>query len=452
MENRLNALLLICVITLIASCSSNKTNQSSIVNTIENEYTEDGKVRINFWTANDTPPVRTLVANFNQSQDKYFIDMTFKGSYSETLTAGIAAVKANSQPHLLLVYEIATGMMIASKDTYRDAHNILSINGGVDPDTFDIIRGVQSYFSQNGELQSFPFTSSTPVLIYNKDVLRKAKIDINNIEQDFATFETIEPILEQLKNTGFVPMTSAWGSFVFLETVSSMANTPFATQNNGLDGDFKKSRIELSELHLRTLETLENWHSRELYKYYGRDNASGQPFLAGNVGIILTSSGFQDHIIEANKFEYGVAYIPYFSEFIDEPKNSMVGGASIWALEGFSNEIYNGIAEFMKYVYSDKVMFEFHRDTGYLPLTEGSYKYGVKQGYYKNNPQAEIPYLQFTKPFGEYSQGWRLGNFVQIRTSYEETLEILFQGKGTPKDAFEYYQTRSNQLLDEFDF
>ena len=56
-----------------------------------------------------------LAADFNASQSEYRIVPTYKGNYTETVTAAIFAFRSRSQPAIVQVNEIATATMMAAK-------------------------------------------------------------------------------------------------------------------------------------------------------------------------------------------------------------------------------------------------------------------------------------------------------------------------------------------------
>lgn len=446
MKNRFSVIFLICAVLLAiftTSCSSNKIKIASL----ENEYSSDGKLIINFYSSLDTPAFRDIIEYFNSSQDKYHIEVTVQNSYTATYEDGMEALRMGQQPHLLLLSSSDTANMMASKGIYREAAEILSKNGDTPSSYFAILPIIESYYSEKGKLQSFPFNSETPIVVYNRDMFRNAGINTDDI---VFTFEAIESMLERLKAMGYIPLTASSTSEVFMESLSSMENTLFATHNNGLD-NYKKARIKLSELHLRTFEYLEDFRTRGFYRYYGRGTTSQSHFVQGNAAIIIAPCSILSSVREAEYFDYVATYMPYFDEFINEPKNTMFSGASIWALEGFSKDVYTAISEFIKFVYSDSVMFEFHRSGGYIPITLGSYNYGLSQGYYDDYPYEQIAYLSLIKSSGQYSKGFRLGDYAQIRTAYEDTIELLFRAKATPLDAFDYYEDRANIILEKFE-
>src|SRR5207253_3254017 len=59
--------------------------------------------------------VNDLARDFNASQKDYKIVPTFKGTYTETMTAAIAAFRSGNAPHILQVFEVGTATMMASK-------------------------------------------------------------------------------------------------------------------------------------------------------------------------------------------------------------------------------------------------------------------------------------------------------------------------------------------------
>ena len=77
------------------------------------------QTEIDFWHA-FTGRLGELVAEqvetFNASQSEYVVVPTYKGSYAETLTAGIAAFRAGEQPHILQVFEVGTATMMSAED------------------------------------------------------------------------------------------------------------------------------------------------------------------------------------------------------------------------------------------------------------------------------------------------------------------------------------------------
>src|SRR3954453_21569956 len=56
-----------------------------------------------------------LTSDFNAAQSDYRIVPTYKGNYTETVTAAIFAFRSRSQPAIVQVNEVATATMTAAK-------------------------------------------------------------------------------------------------------------------------------------------------------------------------------------------------------------------------------------------------------------------------------------------------------------------------------------------------
>ena len=138
---------------------------------------------ISWWhamTGANNEVVETLSKEFNENQSEYKVTPVFKGTYPETLNAGIAAFRANQTPHIIQVFDVGTGVMMSAEGAVKPVAEILSMGGG----TFDkskYLPGIVAYYSKpDGTMLSFPYNSSSPILYYNKDVFEKAGLDPAN--------------------------------------------------------------------------------------------------------------------------------------------------------------------------------------------------------------------------------------------------------------------------------
>ena len=76
------------------------------------------QTEIQWWhsmTAVNNEWVNDLAKQFNESQKAYKIVPTYKGSYTDSFTAAIAAFRAGQAPHILQVFEVGTATMMAAK-------------------------------------------------------------------------------------------------------------------------------------------------------------------------------------------------------------------------------------------------------------------------------------------------------------------------------------------------
>ena len=123
--------------------------------------------------------VNALADEFNKSQTEFKVVSVYKGSYTETLTAAIAAFRAKQNPHIVQVFEVGTATMMAAKGAVYPVYQLMADSGeAFDPKAY--IGPVYGYYSTtDGKLLSMPFNSSTPVFYWNKELFQKAGLDPN---------------------------------------------------------------------------------------------------------------------------------------------------------------------------------------------------------------------------------------------------------------------------------
>jgi sn-glycerol 3-phosphate transport system substrate-binding protein len=167
-----------------------------------------------------------------------------------------------------------------------------------------------------------------------------------------------------------------------------------------------------------------------------------------------TSSGFRANVTQNAKFAWGVTMLPYFDDVPGAPKNSIIGGASLWVMNspGRTVDEFKAVAEFFKYISQPDVDAKWHQSTGYVPISIGGFERTKASGFYDKTPGADIPYLQLTRTQPtENSLGLRLGNMPQIRIIVYEEWEKALQGQQTAKQAQDNAVKRGNEILREFE-
>ncbi len=410
------------------------------------------QTEIEFWHA-FTGRLGELVAEqvdtFNASQSDYTVTATHKGNYSETLNAGIAAFRAGEQPDILMVFEVGTATMMAASGAIKPVYEVMADSGATfDQDAY--IGSVKGYYtSSDGNMLSLPFNSSTPVLWVNRDALSEAGIDP---DVDLSTWEQVGEVLTQLKDAGSsCPMTTAWQSWIHLENFSAYHDTPFATQANGFSGVDTELALN-GPAQVAHISAMGEWAQDGKFIYAGRRNEGGANFRGGECALFTESSAGYAGIKAEAEFDFEVRPLPYWSAVADEPQNTIIGGASLWVMEGQADEEYKGVAAFLNFLSSPEIQAKWHQDTGYLPITSAAADLTREQGFYDENPGTDVAVIQMTaKAPTDNSKGLRLGSFDQIRGIIDEELEAVWAGDKSAQEALDSAAERGNGLLRRFE-
>jgi sn-glycerol 3-phosphate transport system substrate-binding protein len=391
--------------------------------------------------------VNDLAKGYNESQKEYKVVPTYKGSYPETLTAGIAAFRAGNQPDILQVFEVGTATMMASKGAIVPVGKVMKDSGlKFDPSAY--VSAVAGYYTApNGQMLSMPFNSSTTIFYYNRDAFKSAGLDPNKPP---VTWAEVALAAAKLKAAGHrCPFTTSWVSWTQLESFSAWHNVEFATKGNGMNGT--DARLVFNgPLHVRHIQDLENMAKQGLFVYKGRDNKADVTFPSGECAMITASAGLLGAVKKNAKFDFGVAPLPYYQDVAGAPQNTVIGGASLWVMAGKPADHYKGVASFFNYLSSPEVQSASHKRTGYLPITTAAFKLTEQSGFYKENPGADVAVNQMIRKTTDKSRGIRLGNFLQIRTIVDEELEQVWGGKKGAKEALDEAVKRGNEQLERF--
>lgn len=405
---------------------------------------------IQWWHAMTGPlndRINTITQNFNASQTDYKIVPVFKGNYDETMTAGVAAFRAGHAPAILQVAEVGTATMMYARGAIRPVADVMNAAG--EPFSASAyIPAVASYYTAaNGQMLSFPFNSSTTVMYYNADAFKKAGLDP---EKPPVTWPELMADTKKLKEAGEgCAFTTDWQSWVQLESFGAWHNTEFATKNNGFGG-LDAKLVFNKPLYVRHITNLRDMMKAGEFRYGGRKSESQAKFYAGECDIFMGSSASLASIRKNAKFSFKVATLPYYPDVKGAPQNTIIGGASLWVMNGHSAAEYKGVAKFFTYLSRPEVQADWHQASGYLPLTMAAYTLTRQSGYYAKNPGAEVSVQQMVEKPTSKSMGVRLGNMTQIRTIVDEELENVWSGKKEPQAALDDAVTRGNAQLERF--
>jgi len=406
--------------------------------------------QIDWWhamTGANNEVVETLAKEFNESQGDYKVVPVFKGTYPETLNAGIAAFRAKQPPHILQVFDVGTGVMMAAEGAVKPVAEILSMGG----ETFDksaYLPGIVAYYSKpDGTMLSFPYNSSSPILYYNKEAFQKAGLDADNPPK---TWPEVFDAARKIKTSGAANcgLTSTWLTWIGLENFAAWNNLQYGTLENGLAG----TNVELtfnSPLFVRHFQNIADLAKDGVFRYGGRTSEAKQLFLSGECAIMTESSGGLGDVVKSG-MDYGLGQLPYYPDAEGAPQNTIPGGASLWVMGGHSDEVYKGVAAFFKFLSQTEIQARLHQVSGYLPVTMAAYEATKSSGFYDENPGREIPITQMMgKAPTANSKGVRLVNLPQVRDIENEEFEKMLNGEQSAQQALDNAVTRGNAAIQD---
>lgn len=413
------------------------------------------RTKIVFWHAMTSTlgdEVNRLCTAFNAAQGEAEVTPVYKGGYPETMTATIAAFRAGQAPHLVQIFEVGTASMLAAGKAVKQVWELAKETGApIDPAAY--IPAVRGYYSlPDGRMASMPFNSSSAIMWINKDAFAKAGLDP---AKPPATWPDVEQAARTIKAKAAaeVALTTSWPCWIQFEQYSALHDIPFATKANGFEG-LDAELVVNSPKHVRHVQRMLDMAKEGTFKYAGRDSAADPIIESGQAAISFGSSGQRGNLRKNAKFAWAPAMLPYDPAIIASPRNSIIGGASLWPMTapGRTPAEYKAVAAFLVFLSTPENAAAWHQHTGYVPVTVAGYELSRKQGYYEKNPGADLPIEQLERGTPDANtKGLRLGRLPEIRNIIQEELERALAGEQSAQAAMDAAVARGNKVLREFE-
>lgn len=431
--------MMLCLTLSLAACGANTEATTT---------KQNGRIVVTFWHSMSGEPQKTLnqiVKEYNQSQNKVLVKTEYQGEYTESLPKYLSVGGTDKAPTIIQVQEIGTKTMINS--------------GFIDPvqkfidkdhyDTSNLEKNILNYYTVDGKLYSMPFNSSTPVLYYNEDALKKAGV---NIDPKNVTFEQIEAYAKKVtdssngKMKGFALQPYGW---LFEELLANQGSL-LVNKNNGHDGTPTKSVFN-NEAGKNILKWAKNMIADKTFVDYGTGTNAADDmtagFLAGKVAMFIQSSASIRDVVNNAKFKVGVAYLPHPES--KKWNGVAIGGASLWLSKGKSSAEQKAAWDFMKYLASPHVQAEWHIGTGYFAINTKAYDDQLVKEAYQKVPQLQVPVQQLqathTSPV---TQGALMQSLPEERTAVESAMESVYNGEDIDK-ALNKAVEQTNQAIEK---
>ncbi|WP_253701635.1 ABC transporter substrate-binding protein [Bacillus sp. FJAT-27445] len=429
-------------ILVMSACSNDASSGTGKKKGGKDSGEKQGKTEISFWHAMSGPgqvALDNIVADFNNSQDKYVVKAEFQGTYEESLTKLRSVGGTKDAPAITQVFEVGTKYMIESG-------YIEPMQTFIDKDNYDLSQledNILNYYRVDGKLYSMPFNSSTPVMIYNKDAFKEVGLDPENPPQTFNEVkEAAKALTKKNERFGFSMLTYGW----FFEQLVATQGGHYVDNDNGRSDDATKAVFN-GEEGLRVFKWLDEMNKAGTFGNYGTNwDDIRAAFQTGKVAMYMDSSAGVAGAINNSPFEVGVAYIPYPDEA--ERQGVAIGGASLWMSKGIAKEEQEAAWEFMKFLATPESQAKWHVGTGYFAINPAAYDQDVVKTEWEKYPQFKVTVdqLQATKP-SYATQGALISVFPESRQQVVTALENMYQGK-SPQEALDQAAEGTNRAIE----
>ncbi|MEZ2388569.1 extracellular solute-binding protein [bacterium RCC_150] len=388
-----------------------------------------------------------LIKQFNdQNKGKINVTSNFQGSYTDLLAKYTAGLRDNSSPTVLLAGDIASGYLNDVKRSISPADMAKANPDGLNLD--EIRDAGKNYYSANGKIAAVPMNMSTPVLWVNKDLLAQAGVDPST---PMTTLSEVATVATKVKNaTGKAGIVQPFDGWWFEQMTAGSGNL-YCTPDNGRGAGGQATAVSLTaDKQKAAFKTMADLYTSKVGLDVGVDgNAALTAFTAGQVALMLNSSGAAGGIGNGAKFNYTA--LPYPTTGDKTSSGPLIGGSALWLSSTASDAQKVAGWKLISFLAWAQSQETFSQATGYVPVNTKVDTSPTHQAFLKSNPSASVFAEQINKtPSVPATAGCLSGAMTAIRSAVVSQMQAAFSGTVSLENALKKAEEDSNKAISQY--
>ena len=419
---------------------------------------DDDRITIRFWHVwgNVTWLPEVVEPAFEAAFPQYDLELRVLDGYRNAYDLYTLAQEQGDPPELL---QGTSSNTQAPRDSgfFKPIHEAIAgraeINGI--PVRLDEIVGPAAMFYQlDGEYYELPWNASTPIVFGNMDLLVEAGVaaDVNDFAAIPSTWAEVHEvcaiIVEKFDDVDCINFgAGGW----YFENALAMQGAFMANNENGRGGDC------VTEVLFNSQEAVDYlaWHkSLEEAGYwvdYGRAEYN-ITWADSKLALHMTSSAAargRVEIGEGNGFTVGADRMPYNQDV--EYVGNTVGGGMILLTDGLEPEVEEGALTFLMYLLEPENIANWHKSTGYIPVTQSGFDYLEAEGWFEENPTFAVATNQLTNSArAPQTAGAIFGSFAQVYQMYREVFQNILRNDADIQESLDRLKAEADLLIEEY--
>jgi len=425
-------LAIVSAAALLAACGGGGgTKQTAVTCPTGLVEAQTSPVEIKFWQAETMANAETLlrlVDEFNASQSEIKVTATFQGTYDESTSKYLAALRGGDLPDIVQVVDWETQRVMDSGSTVK-------VQDCIDAEKYDMsdyLPRVVAYWKVGGELSSYPFAAATNVLYYNTIAFQKAGLDP---AKPPVTLDDVEAYSRKIVDSGAARHGIAlemhsW----YIENLLGKAGQVLVNNGNGRDARATEAAFD-SDAGRAIFSWIKSMVDGGLAMNVGRNPSGADALLAigsGDAAMALGSSAGMRSVfgvLESGQFpnvKVGVAPMPG----IPGDGGVLVGGASLFIVNKSSPVKQEAARIFAHWLNEPAQQAEWHVGSGYIPIRRSAAASKSVQDLWAASPQFKVAYDDLAQDrVTAASAGAVVGPFLEVRNAVVGGLEsMILQG------------------------
>lgn len=323
-----------------------------------------------------------LIEGFEKQSDGVTITLVDGGKdYEEVQQKFNAALSGGTLPDIVVLSDV-TWFNFALNQQITPLEDLFD-KAGVKPE--DYVQPLYEDYAFGGKHYALPYSRSTPLFYYNKDLWTKAGLPDNGPE----SWDQLREWSEPLKAAG-APLSFVTGDGVgYLDWI---AQGLLWSKGGAYSDEYTAKFTDPNTLAAATF--------LQEFKATGTYDVSSDPapvFSSGQAAAMIESTGSLKGILDgaAGKFEVGTAFLPG-----PQGQACPTGGAGLAIPAGISDERKINALKAIGFLTSAESTATFAEGTGYMPVQTAALQSETMKAYLAKTPQAQtaLDQLPHTHP------------------------------------------------------
>ncbi len=419
------------------------------------QETVDVPVWIAFTDENRLGWAQDRAVEYNEMFPQYNVTVEGYANYEELFASTALAAEQGTLPAVVQYFEVATqdardsGYFKPIAEAIGDRTDINGIAVNFD----DFVGPVREYYTIDGVFTSMPWNTSSAIYFSNMTILDAAGVDTPP-----TTWAEIDAACELVMALETAPEycwtfpNHGW----FFEQWIAQQDEQFA--NNGNGREERATEVSINNDGSVALLTFLDEQLAKGYLYYsgaqGGDSwgTVDQAFSTQQVAMAAYSSSdtaTYTNVGTDNGFEVVASFLPYNE--VTGWTGNLIGGASLWLVDGLSTEVEDGALGFLLSINSTENAAAWHQLTGYIAVTTSANELLTEQGWFEENPNFSVAADQLAQStITTATSGAIIGAFPSIRSVVTQAVDTALLTDEPVADVLAAAQEDANTVLEEY--
>ncbi|MGK7863422.1 ABC transporter substrate-binding protein [Falsiroseomonas sp. E2-1-a4] len=371
--------------------------------------------------------------DFARENPGFRVKPIYAGSYQDTLTKTLTAMRGGDAPHLACLLSVDIFTLIG-----EDA--VLAwddLPGAEKPWLDSFYPGFLENSRTGGKTWGIPFQRSTVVLYWNKEAFREAGLNPETPPADWA--QQVEFAQKLTKRQG--DATSQWGMQIPSSGFPYWLFQGLTTQNDVRLMNAEGNRTFYNDP--KVAEALQYWmdlsmkhrvHPTGIVEW----GTTPRDFFERKVAIMWTTTGNLTNVRANAPFPFGVGMLP-----AGKRRGSPTGGGNLYVFKSASAAQREGAVKFARFLTTPERAAQWGIDTGYVAVTPAAFETPAMRAHVAGFPAAAVARDQLEHAVAELSTQEN----QRVTKALNDNLQAALTGRKQAAPAMADAQAEAERIL-----